>query len=65
VLNRASHLKQFVKLGAREGWTEIELKGKPKQKNPVIKRFLQSDTDATKFQLNGKFTAFSGLCGIG
>ncbi|KAK4704081.1 structural maintenance of chromosomes protein 5, partial [Phenoliferia sp. Uapishka_3] len=53
VIGRANKLSEFVKFGAEECWIEIELKGLPKQRNAVIRRYLSKDNESSRFTLNG------------
>lgn len=54
VMGRSSALKNFVRENERDGHVEIELKGKPGRRNMVIKRYLNSSDNTSKFEINGK-----------
>lgn len=54
ILGRAPEIKQFVKIGKKEGYTEIELKGPPGKPNLVIRRNLIATQKGSSFTLNGK-----------
>lgn len=54
VLGRSTKISQYCKNDSNEEtWIEIELKGKPGKKNLVVRRFLQRDSERSKFTLNG------------
>ncbi|BGP37124.1 Structural maintenance of chromosomes protein 5 [Rhodotorula kratochvilovae] len=55
VLGRSTKLSAYCKNDSNEAtWIEIELKGKPGQKNLVVKRHLSRDSEKTHFELDGK-----------
>ncbi|KAG8897958.1 Structural maintenance of chromosomes protein 5, partial [Tulasnella sp. 403] len=54
ILGRADNLNQFVKTGADNGWTEIELKGRLRERNPIIRREINVKNRASNWLLNGK-----------
>jgi chromosome segregation ATPase len=53
-MGRSSALKNFVRENQKEGHVEIELKGRPGKRNMVIKRYLNSSDNSSKFEINGK-----------
>jgi hypothetical protein len=63
VLGRSDNVADFVKKGHTHGWVEIELKGKPGQRNVVVKRTIDFTEEGvgkkakagvqSKFFLNG------------
>ncbi|MBW0476478.1 hypothetical protein O181_016193 [Austropuccinia psidii MF-1] len=53
-LERAPELKLFIKTGEQEGSVEIELKGKPKKKNVIIKLYLSLASNSRVFEVNGE-----------
>ena len=54
ILGRASELNSFVKIGAPDGYIEIELKGKIGKKNLVVRRSLSSSSKGSTYSLNGQ-----------
>ncbi|KAI9442797.1 P-loop containing nucleoside triphosphate hydrolase protein [Lactarius psammicola] len=54
ILGRASELNSFVKIGATDGYIEIELKGKIGKKNLVVRRALSSSSKGSTYTLNGQ-----------
>ncbi|GAA5824176.1 hypothetical protein JCM3770_001191 [Rhodotorula araucariae] len=55
VLGRSTKLSAYCKNDSNEAtWIEIELKGKPGQKNLVVKRHLSRDSEKTHFELDGE-----------
>ncbi|KAF8266427.1 P-loop containing nucleoside triphosphate hydrolase protein [Lactarius quietus] len=54
ILGRASELNSFVKIGATDGYIEIELKGKIGKKNLVVRRTLSSSSKGSTYSLNGQ-----------
>ncbi|KAI0287939.1 hypothetical protein B0F90DRAFT_1827934 [Multifurca ochricompacta] len=54
ILGRASELNSFVKIGATDGYIEIELKGKIGKKNLVVRRNLSSTSKGSTYHLNGQ-----------
>lgn len=54
ILGRASELNSFVKIGATEGYIEIELKGKIGKKNLVVRRSLNAASKGSTYSLNGQ-----------
>ena len=55
VLGRATQLKAFVKQGYKDGFIEIELKGREDGKNLVIRRILTDKMERQQqFLLNDK-----------
>lgn len=54
ILGRASELNSFVKIGATDGYIEIELKGKIGKKNLVVRRSLTSSSKGSTYSLNGQ-----------
>ena len=54
ILGRASELNSFVKIGATDGYIEIELKGKIGKKNLVVRRSLSSSSKGSTYSLNGQ-----------
>ncbi|KAH9958377.1 P-loop containing nucleoside triphosphate hydrolase protein [Lactifluus volemus] len=54
ILGRASELNSFVKIGATDGYIEIELKGKIGKKNLVVRRNLSSTSKGSTYNLNGQ-----------
>ncbi|KAI9434892.1 P-loop containing nucleoside triphosphate hydrolase protein [Lactarius indigo] len=54
ILGRASELNSFVKIGAPDGYIEIELKGKIGKKNLVVRRNLSSSSKGSTYSLNGQ-----------
>jgi chromosome segregation ATPase len=53
ILGRASELNSFVKIGATDGYIEIELKGRIGKKNLVVRRSLSSSSKGSTYTLNG------------
>jgi chromosome segregation ATPase len=47
-------LNSFVKIGATDGYIEIELKGKIGKKNLVVRRNLSSASKGSTYNLNGQ-----------
>ena len=54
ILGRASELNSFVKIGAPDGYIEIELKGKIGKRNLVVRRSLNSSSKGSAYSLNGQ-----------
>ncbi|KAH9019273.1 P-loop containing nucleoside triphosphate hydrolase protein [Lactarius pseudohatsudake] len=54
ILGRASELNSFVKIGAPDGYIEIELKGKIGKQNLVVRRNLSSSSKGSTYSLNGQ-----------
>jgi chromosome segregation ATPase len=54
ILGRASELNSFVKIGATDGYIEIELKGKIGKKNLVVRRNLSSTSKGSTYHLSGQ-----------
>ena len=54
ILGRAAELNSFVKIGATDGYIEIELKGKSGKKNLVVRRNLSSTSKGSTYSLNGQ-----------
>ncbi|KAH9983439.1 hypothetical protein BJV74DRAFT_797421 [Russula compacta] len=54
ILGRAAELNSFVKIGATDGYIEIELKGKIREKNLVVRRNLNSTSKGSTYYLNGQ-----------
>ncbi|KAI0290728.1 P-loop containing nucleoside triphosphate hydrolase protein [Russula brevipes] len=54
ILGRAAELNSFVKIGATDGYIEIELKGKIGKKNLVVRRNLSSTSKGSTYNLNGQ-----------
>jgi hypothetical protein len=54
ILGRASELNSFVKIGATDGYIEIELKGKIGKKNLVVRRSLTAASKGSTYSLNGQ-----------
>ncbi|KAJ7098489.1 P-loop containing nucleoside triphosphate hydrolase protein [Mycena belliarum] len=54
ILGRADHLNAFVKIGAADGFIEIELKGPARAPNLVIRRNLSATAKTSTFTLNKK-----------
>lgn len=54
ILGRAAELNSFVKIGATDGYIEIELKGKIGKKNLVIRRNLSSTSKGSTYHLSGQ-----------
>ncbi|KAH8989237.1 P-loop containing nucleoside triphosphate hydrolase protein [Lactarius akahatsu] len=53
ILGRASELNSFVKIGAPDGYIEIELKGKIGKMNLIVRRNLSSSSKGSTYSLNG------------
>jgi DNA repair exonuclease SbcCD ATPase subunit len=53
ILGRAAELNSFVKIGATDGYIEIELKGKTGKKN-LVRRNLSSTSKGSTYQLSGQ-----------
>ncbi|KAI8451764.1 hypothetical protein BY996DRAFT_6432043 [Phakopsora pachyrhizi] len=53
VLDRAPHLKLYIKHGAEQGSIEIELKGHRGKKNSIIKLYLNNSTNNRLFEVDG------------
>jgi hypothetical protein len=53
-MGRASDLKSYVKQGTEIAETEIELKGRPGKRNPVIWRRFTRETDQSEWRINGR-----------
>ncbi|KAG0148020.1 hypothetical protein CROQUDRAFT_670156 [Cronartium quercuum f. sp. fusiforme G11] len=53
VLERANDLKHYLKQGTDVGFVEVELKGKPGQRNVIIKVHLTLKSNSRVFELNG------------
>lgn len=56
VLGRATEISAFVKDQQKEGFIELELKGKANNPNIVIRRHIFSDKKSSTFTINGKST---------
>jgi chromosome segregation ATPase len=54
ILGRAAELNSFVKIGATDGYIEIELKGKIGKKNFVVRRNLSSTSKGSTYNLSGQ-----------
>jgi hypothetical protein len=54
ILGRASELNSFVKIGAPDGYIEIELKGKIGKKNLIVRRSLSAASKGSTYSLNGQ-----------
>ncbi|KAJ7078123.1 P-loop containing nucleoside triphosphate hydrolase protein [Mycena belliarum] len=54
ILGRADHLNAFVKIGAADGFIEIELKGPAGAQNLVIRRNLSATAKTSTFTINKK-----------
>lgn len=54
ILGRASELNSFVKIGAPDGYIEIELKGKIGKKNLIVRRSLSAASKGSTYNLNGQ-----------
>lgn len=56
LLGRATEVTSFVKIGHENGYAEIELKGMPGERNPVVRRHLSRGklSAAKTFYLNNK-----------
>ena len=54
-MGRAKDIKSYVKQGAEEAETEIELKGKRGKRNPVIWRKFNRESEASDFKINGEY----------
>ncbi|KAI9462755.1 P-loop containing nucleoside triphosphate hydrolase protein [Russula earlei] len=54
ILGRAAELNSFVKMGAMHGYIEIELKGKARKKNLVVRRNLSSTSKSSTYNINGQ-----------
>lgn len=54
ILGRATELSAFVKHGHKEAYIEIELKGRARGKNIIIRRKLFSNKNKSEFTLNGE-----------
>jgi structural maintenance of chromosomes protein 5 len=54
ILGRAAELNSFVKIGATDGYIEIELKGKPGKKNLVVRRNLSSTSKSSSYSISGQ-----------
>ncbi|KAI0030174.1 P-loop containing nucleoside triphosphate hydrolase protein [Vararia minispora EC-137] len=54
ILGRANELNAFVKMGATEGFIEIELKGPVGGKNVVIRRKLTAKSKTSQFAMDGR-----------
>jgi structural maintenance of chromosomes protein 5 len=54
ILGRAAELNSFVKIGATNGYIEIELKGKIGKKGLVVRRNLSSTSKGSTYSLNGQ-----------
>jgi len=54
ILGRSDKIENYVKTHTNSGHIEIELKGKPGQKNIIVRRKLQTDSKFGSFTLNGK-----------
>ncbi|KAJ7098493.1 hypothetical protein B0H15DRAFT_737954, partial [Mycena belliarum] len=52
ILGRADHLNAFVKIGAADGFIEIELKGPARAPNLVIRRNLSATAKTSTFTLS-------------
>jgi structural maintenance of chromosomes protein 5 len=51
---RAAELNSFVKIGATDGYIEIELKGKIGKKNLVVRRNLSFTSKGSTYNLSGQ-----------
>jgi len=56
VLGRAKDVASFVKQGKDRGVIEIELKGKPRQRGPTIRREISRSDNKSDWYLNGQKT---------
>ncbi|KAF8324580.1 uncharacterized protein EI90DRAFT_3129760 [Cantharellus anzutake] len=54
ILGRATELSAFVKHGHKEAYVEIELKGRSRERNIVVRRKLFSNKNRSEFTLNGE-----------
>ncbi|KAJ3055370.1 Structural maintenance of chromosomes protein 5 [Rhizophlyctis rosea] len=54
VVGRATEVSAYVKEGEEKGWVEIELKGRAKGRNIVIRRSIQREDNSTTYKLNGE-----------
>lgn len=54
ILGRAAELNSFVKMGATDGYIEIELKGKIGKRNLVVRRNLSSTSKGSTYNLSGQ-----------
>jgi hypothetical protein len=54
ILGRAAELNSFVKIGATDGYIEIELKGKIGKKNLIVRRNLSSTSKGSTYNLSGQ-----------
>jgi chromosome segregation ATPase len=54
VMGRSNDLKAYVKQGSEEAMVEVEIKGKPKQRNSVIRRSFTRESDKSDWHINCK-----------
>jgi len=54
ILGRAAELNSFVKIGATDGYIEIELKGKIGKNNLIVRRNLSSTSKGSTYSLNSQ-----------
>lgn len=55
-MQRAKHIKEYIKRDEIEAYVEIELKGRPGKRNLVVRRSFQAESNSSKFEINGKTT---------
>ncbi|MCJ1284802.1 Structural maintenance of chromosomes protein 5 [Xylographa opegraphella] len=53
-LGRAKEVSEFVKHGCHEATIEIELQGRPQQRNPVLRCVIKRDGNPSSFYINDK-----------
>ena len=58
IMGRASDLKAYVKQGAEEAETEIELKGKRGERNVKIMRKFNREDNKSEWLMNGEPSGF-------
>ncbi|KAJ1979212.1 Structural maintenance of chromosomes protein 5 [Dimargaris cristalligena] len=61
ILGRAKDISEFVKHGYDRASIEIELKGHPGHRNPVIKRHIQRSSNSSTWKLNGHASTFKEI----
>jgi hypothetical protein len=64
VVGRQKELSGYVRRGCKDGWVEIELKGKPGGRNKVVRRELTAANNSSKFFLDGKSSWLLLICAL-
>ncbi|KAF9516831.1 hypothetical protein BS47DRAFT_1340449 [Hydnum rufescens UP504] len=61
ILGRSTEISAYVKHGSTEGFVEIELKGRARKGNIVVRRNITSKNKSSTFHLNGKQVAMKDV----